>query len=243
MEGMKFEFGKMLQEVRAMNALAVPKFIKNESKRVFKAFEDQLEGFAGNDRLEEMDWEIREEDPLVTKIGSSEPAGRGGAPLYATVSSIWQIKRVKEKKGPVKFFELAGEGSTHIKIFREDETLQLHWHVDLKTNKKAPGYPFHIQVKQIGNGRDGPPVPRFMSSLVTPIECVDFVLGELFHEDWERHQHEKDAKTRSLVSAQGTRVANILEAQNATLIDGPKTQTSWMKLKSWEPSLDICLPG
>ena len=78
-------------------------------------------------------------------------------------------------------------------------------------------------------------VPRLPSFLITPGDCLDYVLGELFQEGWpKRYEETNPAHIGRWLSSSRRRIAAILK----TTLDAAESanRTSpWLAIKQWYP--------
>ena len=135
--------------------------------------------------------------PLRTRPSRCyEPGSRsGGLGIYAHVTGIWELRPVG-RKGTNREVAFTGKASTVVELWPEQcmwcEEHRLtsrvaRWKIELGAHD-SPGCYFHFH---LGNHHDPPlraaiPIPRLPSPFVTPMAAVEFVLGELFQDEWQR---------------------------------------------------------
>jgi hypothetical protein len=133
--------------------------------------------------------------PITTKDspGKYYPSGGGALTVYATISAIWTIQTINPPPRGFRnrdVFLLNGKASTKVRIFRRDTEEEIaHWNFDIG-DTQSPGTHFHVQV--LGEDDDtifpkALDIPRFPSIVITPMDAVDFLLGELFQYEWNQH--------------------------------------------------------
>jgi hypothetical protein len=106
----------------------------------------------------------------------------------------------------------------------------------------SPGCHFHVQVKASEEGHLFPPslsVPRLPGMLVTPIDAADFLLGELFQEEWTRHLAKETDNLRRWSRCQRRRLSNVLGWQREEV--SRSSGAAWMALKRAKPARDRLL--
>ena len=106
----------------------------------------------------------------------------------------------------------------------------------------SPGACFHVQILGQKNQPPFPdylPIPRIPTMMFTPMLAFDYVLGELFQDDWPRHVLR--ARNRGDVSVwrgiQTKRLKNVLSWQLETLDSGGTTPWTWMNKLELPPDL------
>ena len=110
------------------------------------------------------------------------------------------------------------------------------WRVEVGDDN-APGCTFHIQV--LGECLDPPfpkslSVPRFPSILTTFGDVLEFVLGELFQDDWKKHVNQQSRYVESWRPFQKKRFSRIFNWQE-NLIKESQGGSPWMSLKQAQP--------
>jgi hypothetical protein len=174
-------------------------------------------------------WEIPQGNPLETR-----EVQRGSEWLVGRLSFKWEIKKLTPKT-----FRIAGIASTTLEIDNvENDSLPVSWNTDIG-GAGHPGYRFHFQFR---SNEKSVEVPRLPSILLTPVDCLDFLLGELFQADWTRHQLDKQNETAGWTQDVRTRMGRLLRAK-ATCAEEALGVTPWMALKVWnlkDPKLELC---
>lgn len=164
-------------------------------------------------------WQIPQTDPLET-IESDREAGT----LVGTLSFKWEVRRITPKK-----FSLAGNASTTIEIVNLLNGPSVSWNTDIG-GAAHPGYRFHAQIRSDGKSIE---IPRLPSILITPTDCLDFLLGELFQEKWTKHQLKKQGQTVGWTQGVRKRICHFLR-QKAERAEQSTGITPWMTLKTWD---------
>ena len=237
--GVKFKKSKLQKELNFCNDVA-SKYFENESKDKLKSAARDLD-FIFKSTKNPPPWQIERSNPLkiICNDGNHESDGKG-INLQGRLSFIWELK-----KSGHDTLELGGKASTVIAIHkcvgsRVKNKSVLQWNVDIVTNPtNAPGPVFHTQIKNPKNL----PVPRLPSFLFSPVDCLDFLLGELFQERWQQHQSSRRnrQKTQRLASIQNPRLRRLITKQKKALKESGFNSSAWIALKNWEPADDIFL--
>ena len=160
---------------------------------------------------------------------------RGGYEVYAIVSGIWEL-RLLEKRN----VEFCGKASTKILLFKKHDpnTCLAMWRMELGA-VDSPGCYFHTQI--LGEVEDPPfpkslPIPRLPSFFITPMSAIEFVLGELFQDDWAK----STASNSHWCGIQKDRFHQMFswyleKTDNAEM-------SPWMALKEAKPPGNLFLP-
>lgn len=241
--GLLFTFGGMLKEIRNLSAGLKTILTRDTRLRTLPNWQRSLESFRDSPDAATHSWEIPEGEPLRTEYSYGEFDRASSRVLYAEVSSIWSLARptasqVPDARPPTQFFLLVGKASTRTTVWerRDTGTPQkiLCWNVDVG-DAISPGAHFHVQVK----GSDGPeiPVPRLPSIAVTPMDALEFVVGELFQRRWAEIVAGGRDWSRVWASEHGERVARVL-SWKAEILRGPPAAT-WSAVKGTKPRADL----
>lgn len=163
-------------------------------------------------------WQIPTENPLETLVAERE-AGL----LFGTLSFKWEVRRLTSKT-----FSVSGNASTTMVIVNEDLSA-VSWNTDIG-RAGHPGYRFHVQFRSNEKSIE---VPRLPSILLTPVDCLDFLLGELFQEKWTRHQGNMKMETAGWTAGLRQRVTHLLR-KKAECAEQSSGITPWVSLKIWD---------
>jgi hypothetical protein len=187
-------------------------------------------------------WAVSEPIRTRLSVGQYQAAGAGAHSVYATLSWIWEITILSKDR-----FALRGLSSTRVQILRrlaEKDQPLLTWVMDV-ADAASPGVHFHLQVKDIVPKNESElDVPRIPGILCTPAEQLDFVLGELFLEEWPKHQQAHFASNQHsrIRECQRKRVTRMFGHLQEGLKTGGDKSSAWMSLKIWKPT-DLLLKG
>lgn len=191
--------------------------------------------------------------PLCTRPTRDYEAGSrsGGKEIYAKITGTWEVRPLDSRRPKTKL-AFTGKASTVVELWpkpcmwREGHCSASRlamWRIELGAHD-SPGCYFHVQV--LGDRDDPPfpksiPVPRLPSPFVTPMAAVEFVLGELFQDRWERRAGESHPHHKRWRAIQHQRWLSLLDWQKKVL-DKPGS-SPWMKLKAAKPPADLLLAG
>lgn len=187
--------------------------------------------------------------PLRTRATRGYECGSksGGSEIYACITGIWEVLPAG-KTGPKSRIAFTGNASTVIELWpgecrsceQSDGASRLaRWRIELGAHD-SPGCYFHIQV--LGDRSRPPfpksiPIPRLPSPFVTPMAAVEFVLGELFQDEWPRIASESRHHQKRWRAIQRDRWCRLLRWQVDTLKAGESSP--WMDLKAAKPPDDL----
>lgn len=233
-----FEFDEVKAELEAVASLAGTQFLeRGASDRLLLAANDLL-------RLKRIKgigiWEVNQNQAVTTTSSRRyHRSGRGQHDVYAKIAWTWTLMMKKQNS---KEFALRDLTSTRVDVMRRlpggDEPL-LSWVMDIG-DAGGPGAHFHMQVKNIpppDRGVSEFDVPRIPSIFVTPAEQLDFVLGELFQEDWPRRQGEffNEQQYGNVREIQQRRLGSFLQELCDVVKGGGRDRSGWLTLKQWKP--------
>jgi len=175
-------------------------------------------------------WQLPQEYPLET-VEAEREAGL----LYGTLSFRWEVRELTPRT-----FSVLGNASTTVGIYDlgGSSAPLLSWNTDIG-GTGHPGYRFHVQFKSDDKSVE---IPRLPSILLTPADCLDFLLGELFQERWTRHQFDKQSQTAGWTQGVRRRICHLLR-KKADRAEQSHGITPWMTLKIWDlksPKLTLC---
>ena len=244
--GLQFRCRELVEETEALRDMAAA-LLAPDGDQALAGLAGQFDSVCGSSpHLRQI--QLR---PLRTKpTRDYEPGSRSGASaIYACVTGIWEVWSVG-KTGPKSSIAFTGNASTVIELWPAEcqsyEQLNgasrlAKWRVELGAHN-SPGCYFHIQI--LGD-RDHPPfpksipIPRLPSPFVTPMAAVEFVLGELFQDEWPRKASEARHHPSRWRTLQRQRWCRLLRWQEQALNAGESSP--WMNLKAAKPPDDLFL--
>jgi hypothetical protein len=244
----EFDFQDVLDEIQAMNSLVEP-YQDPRSLNVLDRLKGELEFIRDTPTEASHPWGIKTDAPFCTKasIGQYQPDDQGEHTVYAQITSVWEITRVKppgKRRASAARFRLTGNASTLVRMMEVPKSGQPEvelavWREDVGAND-SPGCHFHVQIYRDSEKPPNPKsldVPRLPALMVTPVAVIDYVLGELFQKDWPDHVATKTAELNRLWPIQQRRLGALLAWQFEKIVDA--TGAPWTALKRSRPESDL----
>jgi hypothetical protein len=216
----RFEYPELVRELRDLQRLAGSRFLANE--HVLDQYTSDLERLQYQQH--QVTWEIPVDRPLRTTRTRAYEVDGNGFEVYGEVSGLWTIRRLTQRR-----FEVVGQASFVARIIDgEGGRVLAEWHFDMAL-PNAPGTWLHSQMSWHGTTL---PVPRFPSLVVTLVDVVDFLLGELYQRDWPVIVQRREN------GAQNFRLVRLLEAMLVS-IRGKGPIHGLMSLKHARPDSEL----
>jgi hypothetical protein len=242
-EGLDFHFADLQREVSNF-AQVSQRFLERESRAKLSDWLTGLVNFRDSRHQGSWRWTIPEEDPVRTLLTDEYEAGerRGGFTVYGELSSIWEIG-LKGRGGSASHaICLNGIASTKVKIFRRhaDSTIRqiAQWQFEVG-DSQSPGCHFHIGIGHFGEAAASLPVPRLPSLLLTPIDALDFLLGEIFQARWSEEVNRETTPMQQWSAQQKARLSRLLKWKQDQI--EKSGGSAWNYLKHQRPSAQILL--
>ena len=239
-KGIKFCYADTRKEIAAIKRLAVP-FLDTSTAWVLDNCETDLaniQSSKGN-----VNWQTAIDNPIRTRISNGEYRASpkaSGKQVFGEMSFQWQIQNADASRRRNTHFILLGIASTSLKIRKADDNAVIaSWQFEAG-DASSPGTHFHSAVNQYEKDGLFPEwlkVPRFQGLMLTPFDGLDFLLGELFQVEWNKHVSKDSDARNSWAKHQKSRLQNLLEWQ----IDRVKNAdtTPWNSLKRSKPPLEL----
>ena len=238
--GLRFSYGNWLSELAALEDLGKRFLTPTTLATTLPRLRSSLENLRKTDhgRLEVP----RTPLPVTTvETEGHELGDRRGVPVSARISFVWDVRRVEVARGRrgrlADEFEVVGKASTEVLLYHHrdgEKILTATLQADLGDDA-SPGCHFHTQLLPVAGDAPVPPVfavPRVPSLLVTPIDVIVFVLGELFQDEWPASLQGNVARVDRLRGPQRRRLESLLQWKLGQ-IDGPALP--WVLLKRAKP--------
>lgn len=256
---LEFEFQEIDREISALEVLAA-NYLDPSGPTVLDRARETLRQIRRSHHYEAQAWTIPVDAPLRSKVseGRFEPAAKSGPPVFAELSSKWEIApipRKRRKYGDVKEFRLSGIASSRIAIRsgspdNPGRNLSI-WRMEI-ADDNSPGCYFHVQIaddEPYLPGDDGDalcypkwlPVPRIPIFLATPLLAFEFALGELFQDDWPRELARESTAAQDWRPIQRRRLMSLLRWQHGVVRD--EQGSPWLALKKLLPPADLFISG
>ncbi len=239
MSNLLFKPNELISEIESLRQLCSG-FLDPSSYQI-KEFASDIKGLV-SEKKGSLALEIPKDRPLLTKPskGKFEPASRkSGRCVVAKVSGIWDIEIVSERlRNPERpgkkasrqmLIGFADRASTEICIVDEgDEEPIALWKMEMGASD-SPGCFFHT----FASGDPSFPVPRHPNLFTTPMATIDFLLGELFQDEWESEVSRATDSSQRWRSIQSSRLEKLLCWQ----MNLARTSTSspWISIKRAKP--------
>ena len=230
---MRFSRSELVREVKVLQKVANG-FLDRSTTWTLNELKSALEALSGEATRR---IELRELKTNPNKGAHEVGRRRGGLNVYAGITGCWELH---PKNGLVEFCGLA---STKVELFNaENDERVAMWRMELGAHD-APGCYFHVQI--LGDREDPPfpralPVPRLPSIFVSPMAAIEYVLGELFKDQWEKAVSQLRPDQDYWRSLQGERLRCLLSWQEQQLRK-PVASSPWMTLKAAKPKADLFL--
>lgn len=221
MAQLEFAFNEFIEEIDAIRAIASEKFLDPQTIHfVLPAIKTHLENIRHAETGRVFSWEIPEHMPIRTNIscGGYQPDWNGEHNVIAEVSSIWDIMPLGDHRARNQIkrrFSLQGKASTKTRILKKMtngsyEQLAL-WRVEIG-DARSPGFHFHYHLPS-----EHIDVPRLPAFLATPMVALEYVLGEIFQDEWKKVALKDDYHVQKWRSIQEKRIVRVIEWQKNTL--------------------------
>ena len=193
MSELRFEFDEMHREAEAFYALAKP-FLDPTAEACIGAFGSALATIRSkvplaNNPVDVLNrryrWEISKGQPMRTRSSRGYERGKrqGGMEIYGRLTAVWEITPdpIKNKRDRPKQFRISGNASVVVELLdvMTDQPV-VTWNMDI-ADAASPGCMFHSQIPSPSKV----PIPRLPCIAFTPLAVAEFLLGELFQEEWK----------------------------------------------------------
>lgn len=225
-------------------------FLDPSASVVLTTFEKGLEGIRSSGFRGESKWKIPDKMPLRTVVsrGGYEPDDQGEHNVFAEIASLWEITPsaagLGTKKSP-KVFAVTGNASVRVRIkesggLNDGRELAM-WRMELGAHD-SPGCFFHVQV--LGEELSPPfphslSIPRLPAIAFTPMAALEFVLGELFQEEWSKRAVREGGAHDRWKSVQRRRLDSLLRWHQGLV--AKCTGSPWQALKLAKPESNLFL--
>ena len=249
-EGLRFSFAAMDKEIDSMNRLSRRFLTVDSSERIIPNWRRELGAFRSAPSGTPKFWQIGKTDPIETTISKGEYEGgarRGKLQVFGKVSGIWEVQlpnEVKKRSVPSKEFTLLGLASTEVSIWNAAELPAkeiARWTIEIG-DATSPGCHFHTQITLEDVDNKFPSslcVPRLPALLHTPMDALDFLLGELFQDQWFQNSSRVDPVVDAWASCQKSRIVNLLRWQTERLEN--TVGSPWTMLKRQKPGINMLI--
>jgi len=195
-KGLLFDVSDFEKEIQAFPRIA-SRYLAPGAERVIQQMGADLRN-AMKYSTPEVAWKVSPSNPIRTRGSRGEymPDNHGQLTVFAEITFIWVIdpERPNGNTRAATRFRLTGKASTLIRIM-EGEPFDASnakevamWRMEVG-DSAAPGTHFHVQV--LGHEIDPPfpkalDIPRLPGMFVSPLACAEFVISELFQDEWKK---------------------------------------------------------
>lgn len=248
MAGPTIEFRTFLDELRAMRQLANSGgFLSSASYARLESFEEEArhvrsQGQLGKARIVG----IPKDHPIETRPAEAyRPSGKGNQPVVGRLSAIWPIRPIGKKKGAgFKSFVIdtaVGTASTRVSICTVDDAHAdckevAFWRSDIRT-ADGPGCLYHLQVLGESDDTMFPDflgIPRFPDPFTSPMAVLEFLLAELFPDEWAKHLSDGPQWAGEWRTIQEKHWKARLDEQKKA-VTSPTDSSPWLEIRKWSP--------
>jgi hypothetical protein len=242
--GLRFAYDQTIKDVERMIALAKG-FLQRESIGVLRGLITNIESIRMAVPEKKLFLSIAQDHAIMTTSSSAyRDSAKGQAtPVYGSLSFVWEIMNRDKGRRTQISFDIVGIASTRIDVWKENGERVARWQFEAG-DASSPGCHFHASVNQQDQDDkyfpDWLKIPRLPGLLLSPMDGLDFLLGELFQSQWEQATSEDSQERNAWVQSQSIRLSRMLTWQ-AKQVDGMKGGTPWMSLKRAKPPADILL--
>jgi hypothetical protein len=228
---LRLGYSAMRRELQAASSLAKPFLTPTGARRLLGA-EQTFAALASRPDTDVV-WEIPLDEPIETNASPGEYERRRrrrqkGPDVRGALSFTWGLRTGPH---PVREISLSGNVSTQLRLYDTYDggprELSM-WRMEIGAHD-SPGCCFHTQV--LGREEHPPfpkslPVPRLPSLPPTPMSCLEFLLSELFQEQWETRLERatepanmwRGIQTRRLRSFLGWQLRQLDQATGSPLV-------------------------
>jgi len=238
MSELKFKFAEFSQEIKSMQKLARKHIDTRRGWDVFGQLRSDLDNIRICAEGRKYKWGISPKNPLTTKPSSCY-LRKVPFPVYAEITSIWEIEPIGRSRKPKPTFRLVGIASTSIQLFQEINNAAPRkvglWRMEIG-DSLSPGCHFHVQIEGQTDTVPFPknvPVPRLPGYIATPLSALGFVLGELFQEEWAKEMSRDRDELSMWRGIQKERFDRLFKWQRETVQD--TRLCPWVALKKMKP--------
>lgn len=230
-------FAELIDELQTIMSLADPYLDPSSTFSVHRLIET-LEGIRGAAPGRFYRAAIPQTAPLRTKIseGAYERGGVGAMRLCAEICAVWDIEPIGAPGAgtrPARALRLGGLAST-VTTVRDADTGHTiaRWHMEIG-DAQSPGCFFHVQLPV------EVPIPRLPSQIATIPVAIEFVLSELFQDEWERSAFASTPAVARWRTVQMRRYARLFDWSKAS--SSPTSGSPWVAFKRSRPPDDMLL--
>ncbi len=223
---LRFRFDTVLAELSSMQGIVRP-FMASTSEGHFSQLIANLNQIrtSGPGR-----WSVSASEPLRTHESLDyEKDGKASFPVFGEISWTWSIAPIRpSKKSQLpEIFEVNGIASALVCIRRADDKSPVaEWTAELGAID-SPGCYFHGHINRTVC------IPRLPSLFVTPMDTLEFLLGELFQNRWPEHASSDKGDVIFWRSQQSKLLIQVLDWKRQKIES--TVSSPWVALKRAKP--------
>ena len=243
MAGLCFKIAELERETKALKIIG-NRFLDSQSLWTLEQFSSELQSIGGTRGESARNIKLQGLHTMPSnqyEIGSR----RGGQKIHAVISGTWGLRPLGNRPAPGRKVEFCGNASTKIELYASDdsETRLAMWRMELGADD-SPGCYVHAQI--LGDSDDPPfpksvPIPRLPSIFVTPMSAVEFVLGELFQDEWAKATAGNSSEMLFWRALQQKRLQSLFSWYQSELKNS--VSSPWMTLKAAKPDGELFVPN
>ena len=178
MAGLRFKIAELEREIKAMKSMG-EEFFEPQTLWTLKDLLRDLQSIGEAQKGKARPLELQ----CLHTIPSDQYDRKSGKKIHAVISGKWQLRPLEKSE-----IEFCGIASTRIELYASDDPDKrlAMWRMELGA-EDSPGCYVHAQILGDSDKRPFPnwvPIPRLPSLFITPMSAIEFILGELFQNDW-----------------------------------------------------------
>ena len=232
------KYDEFVQELRAVATIA-RKYLRADAPAVLEDFARRVGAAAAGGQGQSQQLGITTQRPVVTLASTAYKHG-AVEPIYGELSSTWIVEPYDHDRGPRRRFAINDIASTRVRLLRATDDAEIAmWRMEIQS-PTGPGLHFHTQIR--GSTDDVPfpqwaRVPRLPGIPATPPLVLEYLLGELFQDEWHRHIQQQRLPNHAMWrKLQRRRYLSLLDWQREH-VDGGVSALTALKFAKPEPDL------
>lgn len=233
MAGLRFKIAELEREIRAMETMG-KEFLDSQTSWTLEHLRRDLNSIGGAQKGKACYLELQ----CLHTIPSDQYDRKVSREIYAVISGKWQLRPLEKRE-----IEFCGIASTRIELYasKDPETRLAMWSLELGA-EDSPGCYVHAHI--LGDSVDprfpkSVPIPRLPSLFITPMSAIEFVLGELFQNEWAEATASGDLEVKNWRALQKKWLQSLFLWYRHEM-EKPDS-SSWVALKKAKPRSDMFL--
>jgi hypothetical protein len=217
----------------------VEKKLAPDARDILSRLASDLEQIAQATRLKT--WKTAREIRTLNSDGGHQRDHSGhGRSLHGSISFKWDIEPLGNKgpkNQPLSRYFVLRNSSVRISLINGAEEEVARWDFDVGDDR-SPGCHFHAKFAEADEGRrerfQDIDVPRLPTVIFMPTDAIEFVLGELWQDEWRELAMSSAAEVNEWRRYPQDRLCRMLEWYLEVIKKG-LTGTPWAQLKQAKP--------